>query len=154
MYAPWTSRPKPWFDSCSITTCCKSPESLHRSLSKMAGVWNAMYRICLFMLNFSKVRSTLNRHSHLPSAQLHLSTPVHAAWSGKGNVILETAAGRRETFDDALGILDAGSGATHAQRVNLSAFRWNRNEVRLHFCGNVPTWVLSSCLEGKMRNGC
>jgi hypothetical protein len=31
------------------------------------------------------------------------------------------------------------------EREILSAFRWNRNEMR--------TWVLSSCLEGKMRNG-
>jgi hypothetical protein len=82
-------------------------------------------------LHYSKkyVESIL---SQLPSAQLHLSTPVHAVWSGEGNVILETATGVRETFDhiifacpsdDALRILDAGSGATCAEREVLGAFR-------------------------------
>ena len=96
-------------------------------------------------LHYSKkyVESIL---SQFPSAQLHLSTPVHAVWSGEGNVILETATGRRETFDhiifachsdDALRILDAGSGATPAEREVLSAFRWSRNEVWLHSDENV-----------------
>jgi predicted NAD/FAD-binding protein len=84
--------------------------------------------------------------SQLPSAQLHLSTPVHAVLSGEGNVILETATGKRETFDhiifgchsdDALRILDAGSGATPAEREVLGAFRWSRNEVWLHTDENV-----------------
>jgi predicted NAD/FAD-binding protein len=84
--------------------------------------------------------------SQLPSAQLHLSTPVHAVWSSERNVILETAAGKRETFDhvifachsdDALRILDAGSGATPAERKVLDAFRWSRNEVWLHYDENV-----------------
>jgi predicted NAD/FAD-binding protein len=84
--------------------------------------------------------------SQLPSAQLHISTPVHAVWSGEGNMILETAAGKRETFDhiifachsdDALRILDAGSGATPAEREVLGAFRWSRNEVWLHTDENV-----------------
>jgi predicted NAD/FAD-binding protein len=101
-------------------------------------VWDAVYRNYLFILNFSKLRSTLNRHSQLPSARLCLSTPLHAAWSGEGNVILETATGKRETFDhiifachsgDARHILDAGSGVMPAELENLSAFRWNRNEV-------------------------
>jgi predicted NAD/FAD-binding protein len=56
-------------------------------------------------------------------------------------MILETAEGKRETFDhiifachsdDALRILDAGSGATHAEREALGAFRWSKNEVWLH----------------------
>ena len=79
--------------------------------------------------------------SQLPAAQLHLSTPVHAVWSGDGNTILETATGKREAFDhiifachseDALRILDAGSGATPTERETLGAFRWSRNEVWLH----------------------
>jgi predicted NAD/FAD-binding protein len=84
--------------------------------------------------------------SQLPSAQLRLSTPVHAVWSGEGNVILETATGKREMFDhiifachsdDALRILDAGSGATPAEREVLGAFRWSKNEVWLHSDENV-----------------
>ncbi|KAH9993165.1 hypothetical protein BJV77DRAFT_1067314 [Russula vinacea] len=79
--------------------------------------------------------------SQLPAAQLHLSTPVHAVWSGDGNTIMETATGKREAFDhiifachseDALRILDAGSGATPTERETLGAFRWSRNEVWLH----------------------
>jgi hypothetical protein len=79
--------------------------------------------------------------SQLPAAQLHLSTPVHAIWSGEGSTILEMATGKRETFDhiifachsdDALRILDAGSGATPAERETLGAFCWSRNEVWLH----------------------
>jgi predicted NAD/FAD-binding protein len=82
----------------------------------------------------------------LPAAQLHLSTPVHAVWSGERTTILETATGERETFDhiifachsdDALRILDAGSGATLAEREALGAFRWSRNEVWLHFDESV-----------------
>ena len=84
--------------------------------------------------------------SRLPSAQLHLSTPVQAVWSGEGTVILETATRKRETFDhiifachsdDALRILDAGSGATPVEREVLGAFRWSRNEVWLHSDENV-----------------
>ena len=84
--------------------------------------------------------------SQLPAAQLHLSTPVHALWSGEGNVILETTTGKHETFDhiifachsdDALRILDAGSGATPKEREVLGAFRWSRNEVWLHYDENV-----------------
>ena len=84
--------------------------------------------------------------SQLPSAQLHLSTPVHAVWSGEGNLILETTTGKRKAFDhiifachsdDALRILDAGSGATPAEREVLDAFRWSRNEVWLHSDENV-----------------
>jgi hypothetical protein len=109
-------------------------------------------------LHYSKkyVESIL---SQLPSAQLHLSTPVHAVWSGEGNVILETATGIRDTFDhiifgchsdDALRILDAGSGATPAEREVLGAFRWSRNEVWLHTDENVsPHSPL--VLEGEME---
>jgi predicted NAD/FAD-binding protein len=96
-------------------------------------------------LDYSKkyVESIL---SQLPSAQLHLSTPVHAVWSGEGSVILETATGELETFDhiifachsdDALRILDAGGGATPTEREVLGAFRWSRNEVWLHSDENV-----------------
>jgi predicted NAD/FAD-binding protein len=66
---------------------------------------------------------------------------VHAVSSTEGGLILETATGTREEFDyvifachsdDALRILDTGSGATLAEREALSAFQWNRNEVWLH----------------------
>ena len=79
--------------------------------------------------------------SRLPTGRLHLSTPVHAVSSSEGKVILVTATGKRETFDhiifachsdDALRILDAGSGATPEEREILGAFGWNRNEVWLH----------------------
>lgn len=79
--------------------------------------------------------------SQLPAEQLHLSTPVHAVTSGEDNTILETVTGEREMFDhiifachsdDALRILDRGSGATPEERETLGAFRWNRNEVWLH----------------------
>ena len=107
-------------------------------------------------LHYSKkyVESIL---SQLPSAQLHLSTPVHAVLSGEGNVILETATGKRETFDhiifachsdDALRILDAGSGATPAEREVLGAFRWSRNEVWLHSDEDVSFFIL---LEEEME---
>jgi predicted NAD/FAD-binding protein len=52
---------------------------------------------------------------------LHLSTPVHAVSSNEGKTILVTVTGNRETFghiifachsDDALRILNTGSGAT------------------------------------------
>ena len=99
--------------------------------------------------------------SKLPAAQLHLSTPVRAVWSGEGNAILETAAGKRETFDyiiftchsdDALRILDAGSGATPAERDALSAFRWSRNEVWLHSDESVSFYysLSLSCSEEEM----
>ncbi len=39
--------------------------------------------------------------------------------------------------DDALRILDAGSGATPGEREVLDAFRWSRNEVCLHTDENV-----------------
>jgi predicted NAD/FAD-binding protein len=66
---------------------------------------------------------------------------VHAVLSGEDNAILETVTGEREMFDhiifachsdDALRILDTGSGATPEEREILGAFRWNRNEVWLH----------------------
>ena len=95
--------------------------------------------------NYSKkyVESIL---SQLPSAQLHLSTPVHAVWSSEEDIILETATGKREVFDhiifachsdEALRILDAGGGATPLEREVLGAFRWSRNEVWLHSDENV-----------------
>jgi predicted NAD/FAD-binding protein len=71
---------------------------------------------------------------------------VHAVSSGEDNVILETTTGKREAFDhiifachsdDALRILDAGSGATPAERDTLGAFRWSRNDVWLHSDENV-----------------
>src|SRR6266581_413526 len=79
--------------------------------------------------------------SRLPAERLHLSTPVHAVTSGEDNAILDTATGKRETFDhiifachtdDALRILDAGSGATPEERDILGAFRWAKNDVWLH----------------------
>ena len=92
--------------------------------------------------------------SQLPAAQLHLSTPVHAVWSeeGNSNVTLETATGKREMFDhiifacpsgDALHILDAGSGATPAEREVLGALRWTKNEVWLHSDENVSFYPSS-----------
>jgi predicted NAD/FAD-binding protein len=105
-------------------------------------------------LHYSKkyVESIL---SQLPSAQLHLSTPVHAVWSDERSVILETATGKRESFDhiifachsdDALRILEAGGGATPTEREVLGAFRWSRNEVWLHSDENVSFYspLLSS----------
>lgn len=105
-------------------------------------------------LHYSKkyVESIL---SQLPSAQLHLSTPVHAVRSDERGVILETATGTRETFDhiifachsdDALRILEAGGGATPTEREVLGAFRWSRNEVWLHSDENVSFYspLLSS----------
>ena len=82
----------------------------------------------------------------LPAEQLHLSTPVHAVSSAGDGLILETATGAREEFDhiifachsdDALHILNAGSGATSAEREALGAFRWSRNEVWLHTDSSV-----------------
>jgi predicted NAD/FAD-binding protein len=76
---------------------------------------------------------------------------VHAVWSGEGNVILETATGKRETFDhiifachsdDALRILDVGSSAKPAERKVLGTFRWSRNEVWLHSDENVSFYSL------------
>jgi predicted NAD/FAD-binding protein len=95
----------------------------------------------------------------LPAKQLHLSTPVHAVSSGDGKSILVTATGQRETFDhiifachadDALRILDAGSGATPEEREILGAFRWNRNDVWLHSDENVGVHFLSSLQWEKM----
>jgi predicted NAD/FAD-binding protein len=99
--------------------------------------------ILIFCFSKKYVESIL---SQLPAEQLHLSTPVHAVSSGKDNTILETATGEREMFDhiifachsdDALRILDTGSGATPEERETLGAFRWNRNEVWLHCDENV-----------------
>ena len=79
--------------------------------------------------------------SRLSAERLHLSTPVHAVSSGEDDAMLVTATGKRETFDhiifachtdDALRILDAGSGATPAERDILGAFRWAKNDVWLH----------------------
>jgi predicted NAD/FAD-binding protein len=101
--------------------------------------------------------------SQLPAAQLHLSMPVRAVWSGEGNAILETATGKRETFDyiiftchsdDALRILDAGSGATPTERDALGAFRWSRNEVWLHSDESVSFhYSLSPSLSRKKKWG-
>ena len=92
---------------------------------------------CLF---YSKiyVDSILSR---LPAKQLHLSTPVQAVSSGENNATLVTATGEREAFDhiifachtdDALRILDAGSGATSEERDILGEFRWSKHDVWLH----------------------
>lgn len=98
--------------------------------------------------------------SEFPAKQLHLSTPVHAVLSGEGNLILVTATGKRETFDyiifachadDALRILDAGSGATPEEREILGAFGWNRNDVWLHSDENVG--VSFSLLSSPGKNG-
>jgi predicted NAD/FAD-binding protein len=71
-------------------------------------------------------------------------------------MILETAKGKREMFDhiifachsdDALRILDAGSGATPVEQEVLGAFHWSRNEVWLHSDENVR-FSFSSCLGG------
>ena len=96
--------------------------------------------ILVFCLSCSKkyVDSILSR---LPAKQLHLSTPVQAVSSGKTNATLVTATGKRETFDhiifachtdDALRILDAGSGATPEERDILGEFRWSKHDVWLH----------------------
>ena len=70
--------------------------------------------------------------SKLPAQQLHLSTPVHAVFSGEGKVLLVTAAGECETFDhiifarhsdDALRIVDAGGGTIPEEREILSTFQ-------------------------------
>ena len=93
---------------------------------------------CLFFSSKKYVDSILSR---LPAERLHLSTPVHAVSSVEDNAILVTAKGKRETFDhtifachtdDALRILDAGSGATPEEREILGAFRWTKNDVWLH----------------------
>jgi predicted NAD/FAD-binding protein len=79
--------------------------------------------------------------SQLPAERLHLSTPVHSVSSGEDNATLVTDKGTRETFDhiifachtdDALRILDAGSGATPEERDILGAFSWAKNDVWLH----------------------
>jgi predicted NAD/FAD-binding protein len=66
---------------------------------------------------------------------------VQAVSSRKNNATLVTATGERETFDhiifachtdDALRILDAGSGATSEERDILGTFRWSKNDVWLH----------------------
>ena len=87
--------------------------------------------------------------SKLPAEQLHLSSPVHAVSSGEGKSILMTERlWQRETFefdhiifachvDDALRILDAGSGATPEEREILGAFRWNRSDVWVHSDKNM-----------------
>ena len=110
----------------------------------MAGEETQSLHRCLLILEYiffgskTYVKSIL---SQLPAKQLHLSTPVRAVSSGEDKTILETATGERETFDhiifachsdDALRILDTGSGATPEERETLGAFRWSRNEVWLH----------------------
>ena len=66
---------------------------------------------------------------------------MQAVSSGETNTTLVTVTGERETFDhiifachtdDALRILDAGSGATSEERDILGAFRWAKNDVWLH----------------------
>jgi len=95
----------------------------------------------------------------LPAEQLHLSTPVKAVSSGEGKVTLVTATGKRETFDhiifachtdDALRILDAGSGATPEEREILGVYRWSKNDVWLHSDIRVSADFLSHHLPGKM----
>jgi len=67
--------------------------------------------------------------------------------------------GKRETFnhiifachtDDALSILDAGSGATSKERGILGAFRWtSKNDVWLH-SGESVGIILPPSQPGKM----
>ena len=111
---------------------------------------------------FSSIKYVESILSQLPAAQLHLSTPVHAVRSGEGNAILETATGKRETFDyviftchsdDALRILDAGGDATPAEREALGAFRWSRNEVWLHSDESVGHSPLLSRFARKKKWG-
>ena len=126
----------------------------------MAGEEECSHRclILIFVCSTKYVESILSR---LPTGQLHLSSPVHAVSSSEGKTILATATGKRETFDhiifachsdDALRILDAGSGATPEEREILSAFGWNRNEVWLHSDKDVsivspPSLSLQSARE-------
>ena len=96
--------------------------------------------------------------SRFPAKRLHLSTPVQAVSSGKNNATLATATGECETFDhiifachtdDALRILDAGSGATSEERDILGAFRWSKNDVWLHSDESVGV-ILPPSLFGEM----
>jgi len=83
---------------------------------------------------------------------------VHAVSSGKDNAILVTSTGKRETFDhiifachsdDALRILDAGSGATPEERDILGTFRWAKNDAWLHSDESVGV-ILPSPPLGRM----
>lgn len=103
--------------------------------------WHVSGQTPLRTENYYSIKYVEAILSQLPAAQLHLSTPIHAVWLGEGNTTLETATSNRVTFDhiifachsdDVMRILDAGSGATPAERKVLSAFRWHRNEVWLH----------------------
>ena len=69
-----------------------------------------------------------------------------------------TATGKPKMFDyiifacradDALRILDAGSGATPEEREILGAFRWNRNDIWLHSDEDVSVHFLSSLRSEK-----
>ena len=119
------------------------------------GIFTGPPLILIFCLFCSKkyVDSILSR---LPAKQLHLSTPVQAVSSGETNATLVTVAGERETFDhiifachtdDALRILDAGSGATPEERDILGAFRWAKNDVWLHSDESVSVILLPFPLE-------
>ena len=79
--------------------------------------------------------------SPLPAKRLHPSMPVHAVTSGKDNVTLIIATGKWKTFnhiifpchmDDALCILDGGSGAMPKEQEILGAFCWSKNDVWLY----------------------
>ena len=99
-----------------------------------------------FVCSKKYVESILSR---LPTGRLHLSTRVRSVSLSEGKTILVTATGKREMFDyiifachadDALRILDAGSGATPEERDILSAFRWGENDVWLHSDENVGVY--------------
>ncbi|KAJ6453125.1 FAD/NAD(P)-binding domain-containing protein [Mycena sanguinolenta] len=81
--------------------------------------------------------------SKLPSAQLHLSTPINSVGTAAGTstVQLTTANGETETYDHVifachsdtvLSILQAGEGMTAEEQEILSMFQWSRNEAILH----------------------
>ena len=152
MYAPPTSWPRHLFVSCTTTTCCKSQEGLPGLVSKVAGeecLYGSSHSNC-FCCSKKYVKSILSR---LPLGQLHLSMRVRAVSQSEGKVILLTASGGHETFDhiifachvdDALRILDAGSGATSEERDILSTFQWNRNDVWVHSDKDVGVHFLSS----------
>ena len=97
----------------------------------MAGEERAIGSFILICLFFQKELHRLDP-SKLPAQQLHLSTPVHAVFSGEGKALLVTAAGMCETFDhiifarhsgDALRIVDAGGGTKPEEREILSTFQ-------------------------------
>ncbi|KAJ7764631.1 FAD/NAD(P)-binding domain-containing protein [Mycena maculata] len=78
----------------------------------------------------------------LPTAQLHLSTPIKAVSTGEGNTVqVTTEGGATETYDHVifachsdtvLSILEAGEGVTAKEKEILGMFQWNRNEAVLH----------------------